>query len=273
MKQVALGLHNYHDTTQSFPYGTNLGVNVADPTYPVVSGAPQRYSWFHLIMPFVEQQPLGDQFKARMDAGQLIFGHSSGNVVVSTFMCPADDVGPKVGSPKASGQGFHGNYQPCHGSSHTGSGDMNAADGIFYTRSKTKIKDITDGTSKTVMVSEIRLQIDSQPGDGTGNVVCNATHDLRGRYHNVMHGNATFTTMRPPNTQVGDRLQYCIGTTRAPCRGCTSSNMETHARSWHPGGVIAAFADASVRFVGDGIEPIVFQAMGSRAKGEVVADD
>jgi hypothetical protein len=141
---------------------------------------------------------------------------------------------------------------------------------MFYPRCTTKIADVLDGTSNTVMLGEIRLQADHLGASGPGNVVCGGSHDLRGRYHNPYHGNLTFTTMRSPNTQVGDRLQYCNGSPFVPCRACTGNNMETHARSYHPGGVQVALADASVTFVADSIDQAVFKAVGTRAGSESV---
>lgn len=277
MRQIALGLQSHHDVKRMFPPATNCNVNSSDPTAANSDGTANtssRHSWFHLIMPYMEQAALADFFDVRIRARSHMMGSTQGNTVVATFMCPEDPVNPKVGSPKASGQGFHGNYLTCHGSSHTGSGDMtNAANGVFFSRSRITMKDITDGSSKTIVLSEIRLVADATAAEGPGNVVCGGVHDLRGRYHNPYHGNVTFTTLRPPNTSVGDALTYCNGTSDVPCRSCVGSNLETHARSWHPGGVLAGFADGSLRFIVNSIQPAVFQAMGSRAGGETIADD
>ncbi len=261
-KQLALALHNYHDSIGRFPFATNCNINGAEPGY----SSNRRVSWFHLMLPYIEEGSYYDQILPRIEANQFPGGWPTDvrNVIFEAFMCPSDPV-----SPKTNQQGFHGNYLVCHGSSHTGSG-VGRTDGMFYPRSKTKLTDVVDGTSTTVMLGEVRLQDDSIGAAGVGNVVCGGTHDLRGRYHNPYHGNVTFTTMRAPNTPVGDLLQYCNGTPEVPCRGCTSSNMETHARSWHPGGVQVALADATVIFVADSIDQAVFQAVGSIRGGEPV---
>jgi len=259
-KQIALSLHNYHDTIGRLPFATICNINAAGPG----QSSNSRQSWFHLILPFVEQATYYEEIRPRIETNQFPGGWPEATVVIETFMCPSDPVGPKT-----TNQGFHGNYVPCHGSSHTGSGD-GITNGIFYPRSKTRLTDITDGTSNTVMLGEIRLQADGTAAEGPGNVVCGSPHDLRGRYHNTYHANATFTTMRSPNTPVGDATQYCAGTTKVPCRACVSSNGEIHARSWHAGGVQIALADASVRFITDNIDQTVFQAIGTRDGGEAV---
>ena len=42
-------------------------------------------------------------------------------------------------------------------------------------------------------------------------------------------------------------------------------------RSYHPGGVNVGLADGSTQFISDGISELTFQALGSRAGGEVVS--
>ena len=60
VKQLALALHNYHDTYQSFPAG-------ASPFYAVTtvdSGAMVRYSVCFTLLPFYEQQAVYDAYNA-----------------------------------------------------------------------------------------------------------------------------------------------------------------------------------------------------------------
>ncbi|MFN3150697.1 DUF1559 domain-containing protein [Bremerella sp.] len=262
MKQLALAFHNYHDTFQKFPMATNNNINGADPGH----SSNRRVSFFHLIMPFIEQTAYYDQIMPRVENNEFPGGWPTNlrNVVFDAFVCPSEPLDDKVDQ-----QGFHGTYLVCNGSSHTGSGAAQT-DGMFYPRNNTGFEDVTDGTSNTAMLGEIRLQADHLAASGTGNVVCGGTHDLRGRYHNPYHGNIYFTTLRAPNTNVGDRLQYCNGTDIVPCRECASSNLETHLRSYHPGGAHIALADGSIRFIPETVNQTVFQAIGSRNGGEVV---
>jgi prepilin-type processing-associated H-X9-DG protein len=105
----------------------------------------------------------------------------------------------------------------------------------------------------------------------TGNpgVTCGGDHDLRGRYFNGLHMSGLFSAIRPPNTQVGDRHNYCNNALWAPCRECNAEFTEVHARSRHPGGVNILFADASTSFVSGDMNQATFQAMGTREGGEV----
>ena len=121
--------------------------------------------------------------------------------------------------------------------------------------------DVLDGTSNTVMLSELIVSPDL------------TTHDVRGRLFNpAMQGGVLFSTLYQPNTPVADRLQWCEPIPRAPCRR-TWSEVNLSARSYHPGGVNAAFADGSNRFIADNISPQTWNALGTRAGGEVVGGD
>jgi prepilin-type processing-associated H-X9-DG protein len=113
--------------------------------------------------------------------------------------------------------------------------------------------DITDGATNTAMVSEIILTPDTD------------SNDIRGRYYNASDGNVLFSTLIPPNTGVPDQFEWCSANPipEAPAIW-TSENTFISARSWHPGGVNLGMADASVRFVSNSVDAIVFRGLGSR---------
>lgn len=134
------------------------------------------------------------------------------------------------------------------------------SDGVLLGGRDVKLSLVTDGTSKTAMISEIRLVADTR-----GN-------DARGRYYNPAHGGVLFTTLEPPNSQRGDEVSW-VSTqndiTMAPISqvGEGAPYMMT-ARSYHSGGANVARVDGSVAFVTEDIERDVYQAMGSRDGGE-----
>jgi prepilin-type processing-associated H-X9-DG protein len=145
--------------------------------------------------------------------------------------------------------------------------------GMFYPLSKTKITDVTDGTSNTLMSSEIILVPDVigvqfQPGPSL------SLHDLRGRYYNTWQGNVLFTALQPPNTSVGDTSTYCRDgiVPQAPCI-LSATNTAQYARSFHTGGVNAGLADGSVRFISNNINLLVYQALSTRSGGEAISGD
>ena len=98
-----------------------------------------------------------------------------------------------------------------------------------------------------------------------------AAIDIRGRYHNNIHGGCSFSTLYPPNTTISDQLPYCTNVLpRAPCVGGSGANHIISARSHHPGGVNVVLADGAVRFVNEQVDGAVWQAAGSRNGAESV---
>lgn len=263
IRQVAIAMHSYHDANSQFPPGQFCYMD---------QGLPDNYDrrcWMQPILPYIEQ----DNLLKQLDSGRLARanGYTINNpgfsTLIKTLMCPSDPTGPKnvtfgATTPDAPSQGAHGNYLMCASSNvFNPGGYINSAklDGIAYPLSKVRIAGISDGTSNTVMVSEILLA-----EDVTG-------HDTRGRYHNALHGGALFSTLYPPNTTVPDNTPYCQSMPRSPCVQ-TRSNLFHSARSAHSGGVNVGMSDGSVRFVSDTINAATWQALGSRAGGEIVGN-
>jgi prepilin-type N-terminal cleavage/methylation domain-containing protein len=67
LKQIGLGLQNYHDTFQSLPYGARARcVSTTGANTCQISSMPQRFgpSWYVGLLPFCEQKPLSDLIEA-----------------------------------------------------------------------------------------------------------------------------------------------------------------------------------------------------------------
>jgi len=160
----------------------------------------------------------------------------------------------------ADGQGFHGNYVVNAGSTKFYNGSPSSTDaeklnGICFSQSKIMPKDITDGLSKTLVVSEIRLVEDA------------TKDDMRGRYWNAYDPSMSwFSTLYPPNTSNPDRYQWSANDMLAPAVADSSDGVIS-ARSAHAGGVNAAFVDGAVTFISDSVDSAVYKAFGSRAGG------
>ncbi|OWK43800.1 DUF1559 domain-containing protein [Fimbriiglobus ruber] len=264
LKQVAIALHAYHDTNNKFPYGQQ---NYIGQDQPVSSPGQGRWCWFQLILPYVEQAPLYNGFNQGSPSYNLI----SRNLPISTFTCPSDPNGGKNQTKDQGGagggggmdtaQGFHGNYVTCLGATIFGSaGGGTSLGGMFYSQSATKMTDITDGTSNTLMVGETLLVPDSS-----------TSNDFHGRYYNNWTGESLFSTLQPPNTAQGDIMYQCITIPNVPCAGSTTSGVVKYARSRHTGGVNAALADGSVRFIANSIDAPTYLYLGTRAGGEVLS--
>jgi len=129
---------------------------------------------------------------------------------------------------------------------------------MFRASRAVSARDVTDGLSKTLLLSEIRLWPD------------NGVDDHRGRYWNTIWQNSSFSTFQPPNTSVFDNMECSAAD---PACGTTSSTGRVmYARSLHSGGVCAALGDGSTRFITDTIDLTAYRAIGSRAGGESASD-
>jgi prepilin-type N-terminal cleavage/methylation domain-containing protein/prepilin-type processing-associated H-X9-DG protein len=269
LKQMALGALNYESTKKRFPHGTanwvdRYGGGATGPT------EQDRRCWMHDLWPYIEQASLSAQFETHMrKTGASALGFPKLDTVISSAMCPADPLSPKLhtfwgGLDGLPTQGFSGNYlanagslyfnKPLPGDTYAGPASSAHQDGVYFALSEVAPADITDGLSNTLAFTEIKLVEDTD------------SHDLRGRYHNPTHGGVLFTTLYPPNTSRPDRFNWCAlkPPADAPCLQVTV-DMQIAARSYHSGGIVnAARVDGSVAAISDDIEVAVYNQLGSR---------
>jgi prepilin-type N-terminal cleavage/methylation domain-containing protein len=109
--------------------------------------------------------------------------------------------------------------------------------------------------------------------NGTGSTV---ERETGLRYFQFNTHNTTYTHTLPPNwnkrTSVAASQRYNCGTT-ANVGGVARSQQHMAASSFHTGGVNNCRADGSVQFQSDSVDFAAWQALGSRAGGEVLNID
>ncbi len=123
-----------------------------------------------------------------------------------------------------------------------------------------KVTEITDGTSNTLMASEV-----NQGNQAAGS-------DYRG--FSWWGGGAGFTTFSLPNSTDPDVLTGAGCNATPPNAPCTTTSTATRprmqvARSRHPGGVTVAMCDGSVRFTSNSISVVTWRALSTSQGGEV----
>lgn len=282
LRQWGIALLNHHDTFGYFPGGTFRDV------YDEDDGRNSYYgpntSWMAHALDFVEGGAIADQIDFGEDGAtrnnQLIQ-----QVPLAVALCPSDS--ERDDRLRASAEVLYAptNYVACYGSSTDDSGlpstnftrrgathPQKKPDGVFFIDSKTSIKKIIDGTSNTVMVSEClvgRPDIREMPSDSaTDKCRLGAAPDGAGKevtgwtrgnswFFGQMVQSWGFSTLMSPNAAL-----------KFECLRYTTRGFYA-ARSDHPSGVNAAFADGSVRFITEDIEPFAWQAAGTIARGEV----
>lgn len=138
-------------------------------------------------------------------------------------------------------------------------------DKVFSTQNKgLPLKDITDGTSNTVMLGEVR----QFPGnDGRGLLYL---------------GSGLYNHYFTPNTASKDEMEFCNPgdvtggvNPSAPCsaaRGAPPRWTAQTSRSNHAGGVNVSFVDGRTTFISDGVDVAVWRRISTRAGGEVASE-
>lgn len=270
LKQLGLGVHNYHDVYLTFPIG-NLCSTLG-------GGAPgtgsRESTWALAILPFIEQKPLSDAFGTlKITTPANNWPESSQamsnicNSVIPCMVCPSC-----TATPKTTGNwgihdyndGFCGNYSLCNGSTtvlNSTTSAQNDQNGLFFFTRCTRMSDAVDGTSNTVMGAEhitIKEPTTANERDWRGRI-------FRGQWVGVL-----VSTLEVPNTTVADQIIRCQSTREAPCTNGSSATNVMYARSMHNGGVNALVADGSVRFVSSTIDRATWQCLGSRQDGTAV---
>jgi len=262
LKQIGLALHNYHDTHNVFPYGWMHG-NI-DSSGPPYGTYHERETWFHQLLPYIDQGPMYNQYSA--DPSEFVHFISAAykNAVVPVTLCPSDPGTP--GTAQSTVLRPMGNYVVCAGNETTldNVGNLN---GMFSMNSRTNLRDVTDGTSNTIMAAEVVGRAQEATGTYWG---CPGCYWLGGAW-----GEFGFTTREPPNTSIADRSYLCRteNDPQAPCTSVGGTDPHTnYARSKHVGGVHCLLADGAVRFVSDNINRVTFQNLGSMSDGQVIGE-
>jgi hypothetical protein len=274
LKQLALGLQNYHGAYKKLPYGSAYRP----------SGTPRESgTWVAFVLPYVEQQALYDlmDFNIHLDA------HPPAvlNAVISTLICPSD---PQSQEPVMNGRctccssgpfrshvlWYPGSMGPiscavcrycpagtspsptnycCQG---TNCGDNTGNGPGMFTRSKVSVlfSDVLDGLSNTIMLGE------TLPRHSIHNSAFANNYPLAA-------GNIPINTMRGAGWN-GFALNVDSWTA-----GNNHSVSPTHEesqgfKSLHPTGAQFAMGDGSVRFLKQTISYIVYCALGTRKGSE-----
>ncbi len=166
LKQLALALHNYHNANQSFMSNAVWGVGQNALGLVPAAGSPPpayHYTWLAALTPYFEQVPLHDATNFHVaEWGQAMVG-----TAVATLRCPSD-----LAFHDAPPNGIAlSNYTACEGFDWWNDGPRyfggapwneisdpfiypSQGSGVFTCCRNTRLQDITDGTSNTVMLSE-----------------------------------------------------------------------------------------------------------------------
>jgi len=248
MRQLGLALHNYHDTLNTFPPGY-VSAGTSGHQVDAING----FGWGAMILPYLEQSNLYNQiqFSSRIHDGTSTTGNQSLlKTSLGTFLCPSDPSSPtwslkdrttptttlaEVATSNYPGLFGLREIEDCYS---LPSGVQCRSEGLFYQNSRVKIRDITDGTTNTLVIGE--RQFNRFPGTWSGAVpqAESAIERILGHADHV------------PNSNV----------------------HHEDFGSAHVGGCHFTMGDGSVRFISENIDVGTFQRLGTIGGGEVVGE-
>ncbi len=270
MKQLGLALHGFHDANQAFPAS---GWTAAGPGNP----AGKFVGWRPLTLPFIEQENLQKLYNFNVNWWEGT-NPTAGAVPVKTYQCPSVPQRKEVLSAVAKSprpaltfanpiaptdyEAILG-VQPNSINPHLPTPLYNAGNrfSAMSRNSRTRMTDVTDGTSSTILVVECA----ARPLVIRNRSANSALNNDQGIGWIDSEGPFSFDGAASDASTEG-----C-----GPAGGCTfamNKKNDNEPFSFHTGGGNFLFADGRVQFVREGVPIAVFAALCTMNAGEVVGD-
>jgi prepilin-type N-terminal cleavage/methylation domain-containing protein len=314
LKNLALGMLNYENARKGLPPATTALPNDGDAWNTIDTGTADfkhsiehDFSWIVRVLPYLEEQALADEFK--LDKNQkydependLI---AAGNPQASqpgVLLCPSDGSRGRVYTSTAANSygltfgkaNYVGYVSPVHVvcmRTHPGA----------LTNEPTKMAWLTDGTSKTLMLTEIRTRDNGRDSRGVwaatwtgGSIIaydmhpanaavsaaeagCGASPHIRNmRYIPFIYPGIDSLTPNSQPSGNADKIHECpvADSTLArlenmPCDADNGTWTAVAPRSNHPGGVMATHCDGSGLWIADDIDQFLLARLVSINDGQ-----
>ncbi|MFV1966545.1 MAG: DUF1559 domain-containing protein [Pirellulaceae bacterium] len=295
LKQIGLGLQNYHDTYKTFPFAWMVDLSRG-------LGNLNAQVWGVRILPFLEQQPLKDQYDDRFPAVNEFAAIPAVaqnlqviQTVVPVYLCPSTPGdGPSrtydadlnsygfpltwtaAPSDYCASTGVRGDFATLAYANYAGGGGGGREGVLQYNGSdlgnpavnisdSSRIATIRDGTSNTIVIGE-RVGGDTIYLKGRRAAPGGMPWDLfklvnGGGWGDILNGEHWFS---------GSLYDGTPGPDGGPCPINCTNRRSAGYYSFHPGGAQFALADGSVRFISETVDAFTFAGLTTRSKGETV---
>ncbi len=260
MKQLGLALHNYHDSHNTFPAGWIGATSGVGADVEGLNG----FGWGTMILPYVDQATLYNQLNFSnsivdpVNLPQLAQG-------LAVFRCPSDpqpetwEIEEEASPGTVIAELATANYVAVFGSGPSQPGGLDLHDcegltgqcrgnGIFFHNSRIGLRDITDGSSTTIIVGE-RM---TRPLNSNVNLF------------------STWSGAIPEGAEAFSRI---LGVVDHPPNAAHHGTIhQDDFGSYHIGGTQFVLADGHVVFISENIDENVYQHLATRSNNEVLGE-
>lgn len=287
MKQLGLAFHNYHDTHSSYPFSWFLD--------PRDLSNPKAGCYGIMLLPYLDQAPLYNLWNSSYPALNQLAAYpqvAQNLTVIGTplpvFMCPSTPEATKhdydltpAGFPLSwtaarsdygPASGVRGDYSSIAYTGHPGAAsrsgiltfvgiDTSGSPGDSITR----IRDVIDGTSNTLLLGERVGGTNIYSGTTINPTLTAALGSTNGGgWGDFLSGEHWYSgSLRDGTSTSGDG---------GPCAVNCSNARSTGFLSFHVGGAHFLMGDGAVRFISQNIDAYTLASLTTRAGGEVVGE-
>ncbi len=233
LKQIGLGLHNYHDSNHQLPAGWIANISTGEP----------GWGWAMHLLPWIEQTSLHDQMDATISISAPVH-EAPRQSLLPFYRCSSDARWePQVALTDDSDNPLfnvgRSNYVGVYGTEEIEDAPLDG-DGVFFQNSRIRFADILDGLSNTIVVGERSSRLDGSTWTGA---VAEAAEGMARIVGSADH---------PPNDPHAHFDDFS---------------------SYHATGANFVWGDGSVRLIASTIDEDVYRAVATRSGGEVAQID
>jgi len=275
LKQIGLALHNYHDVANGFPIGglrNDFGAN-----------------WRVRILPYLDQGPAYNQ----ISFSASFFAHRNLQPILTTlrvpaYQCPSSrfgmtnsaDISLAYDAQVIDYVGITGaTPDPANRASvctadNIVSGGTYCNNGVMVIYRSIKIRDITDGTSNTIVIAEQSGQVNGSENSA------NALGGWHGWVHNsgeAIDPGTNLSTLTSVSGYLGGMTTFrhpvnSFWLTGAHGSANSEYKVNTVLNSFHEGGTHVLLSDGAVRFVSENLDLDTMRRLCVRDDGYVVGE-
>lgn len=246
LRQISLGLHNFHSTHRHLPSGIRSSDHETQPSL----------SWLAILLPYVEQQNIWEESNRLLAANPNPFANNIHRHPIKSYACPSDPSAGKVHWTHENRLVATTNFLGVNGT------NWQNEDGVFYLESQTRFSEISDGLAYTLMIGERPPSSDFWYGwwyAGAGQLGTGSVDSVLGINETkapTVDGEITY-------------LEQCSNGPHHFKRGSSNQQCDAfHFWSHHPNGGHFALCDGSTQFMNYSLSNVILSAMATRAGSE-----